>query len=101
VSIPFTQFLRPDGRRRFVEIELEDFVEHAAHEIIEKGGRFTVEELVDGTVSLACEFKVPSEDDEERDITIEVCPNGPAVPEAAKKMILRAREFLIKERVLK
>ena len=85
-SIPFTQFLRPDGRTRAVLIDRPDAIALKAGELIARGYRFEVEELMDGTVSMTVEHA----DCEDGPFAIELCPNGPAVPETVDRLIADA-----------
>src|SRR5215831_21154832 len=94
MSIPFTQYLRPDGRRRAVEIDMSQEVEDLAERFIVAGGRYECEELTTGHASLTAVYDVDGED---QDIAIEVCPNGPEVLGRVEKLvrrsILRLREL--------
>lgn len=72
VAIPFTQFMRPDGRPVEVSIERPDHVAAKAKSIIDRGYRFECEHLTTGEVSLT----VAGEDD---DLDIEICSNGPGL----------------------
>jgi hypothetical protein len=91
MSIPFTQYLRPDGRRRPTEIDMPGEVEALAHKFIGAGGRFESEELMTGHVSLTAVHTV---EDEPQDIVIEVCANGPAVPDAVERLVHAADRWL-------
>ena len=51
MSIPFTQYLRPDGRKRAVEIDMSKEVEDLAKRFIAAGGRYECEELTTGHAS--------------------------------------------------
>lgn len=81
-AIPFTQFLRPDGRQTSLTIERPADVAELAKAIIGRGYRFECEELVTGYVSLTVA-------DDKGDHDIEVVPNGPEVPAAIDRMIRR------------
>jgi hypothetical protein len=87
MSIPFTQFLRPNGRRRPTTIERPQLIEDLASAIDVAGGRFTCEELSTGEVSVACEFN-------DMDIAIEVCANGPPVEAAVDRMVKAAYKHI-------
>lgn len=80
-SIPFTQFLRPDGRRASVAIIRPAPVLEKASAIIAAGFRFECEELATGHASLTIA-------DDEGDHAIEVVVNGPGVPEAVDRLVL-------------
>lgn len=86
IMIPFTQYLLPDGRKRQVGVERPPDIEALAERFIASGGWFEAEILTTGEVSLtACD----TIDDEPQDIDIELAPNGPEVPEAVDRLILR------------
>lgn len=80
--IPFTQYLRPDGRRTAVEIDRPDDIEQRARRFIEAGGRFECEHLTTGHVSLTAVWK-------DEDAAIEVVANGPEVPAAVDRLVVR------------
>lgn len=80
--IPFTQFLRPDGRQRVALINRPDEVAEQAERIIAAGYHFECEELSTGHVSFAV-----SNGDGDHDI--EVCLNGPGVPVFVDRLIIR------------
>lgn len=80
MSIPFTQFMRPDGREKPVTVNRPSDVEILAGKVVEVGGRFTIEELMTGAVSVACEY-------DENDVACEIVPNGPQVPGAVDRVI--------------
>jgi len=94
MSIPFTQYLRPNGRRRDVEIDMPQEVEDLAKSFIAAGGRYECEELTTGHASLTAVYEVDGED---QDIAIEVCPNGPEVPPRVEKLV-RTSILRLKER---
>jgi hypothetical protein len=76
MTIAFTQYLRPDGRKRSCEIDRPPKVEALAEQFIAVGGRYECEELTTGDVSLTAVYEVDGED---QDVAIELCINGPAV----------------------
>ena len=87
--IPFTQYLRPDGRRTPVEIDRPPEIETLAHEFIDRGGYFECEELTTGHASLTAGHP----DAEQGDIAIEVVKNGPAVPDAVDRLVKTAHAW--------
>ena len=93
--IPFTQYLRPDGRKQSVEVERPDDIERLAQEFIAAGGYFECEELTTGQVSLTAGH--PS--CEAGDMAIVICENGPSVPGAVDKLVANAIEWLRREYV--
>ncbi len=87
MSIPFTQYLRPDGRKRATAIDMPADVEALAHAFIERSGWFEVEELTTGDASLtACHLV----DGEPQDIAIRVVENGPPVVSAVDALVREA-----------
>ena len=90
MSIPFIQYLRPNGRTKPVSIERSSEIEAMAQEIRAKGYHFECEVLSEGTAS----FTVVSPDDEIGDVDIELVPNGPDVPDAVDRLVRRAFEKL-------
>jgi len=87
MSIPFIQFLRPNGERKAVEIDMPDPIEEKARVLLKAGCRFEIEELTTGEINMECMVG-------EICVAGEVCPNGPAVPEAVQRMVLDAYERL-------
>jgi len=79
-SIPFTQFLLPDGRRTQVSIERPEPILEKAQAIIDAGYRFECEELVTGQASFTIS-------DDDGDAAIEVVMNGPGVPAAVDRLV--------------
>jgi len=80
-KIPFTQYLRPHGKRQAVFFytdskELYD----KAQRIIDSGLAFECEVLMNGVVS----FTISNG---EEDLAIELAENGPKVPAAVTKLI--------------
>ncbi len=84
MSIPFTQYIMPSGRKEPVTIERPADIEEKAHEIIRKGYVFECEMLSDmNSISLTIT------DPTEGDMDGEVVPNGPGVPDAIDRMVTR------------
>jgi len=81
-EIPFTQYLRPNGRKAEVSIDRPDEIANLAHRIIERGFRFECEHLTTGHASLT----IAGPDDDE---DIEVVQNEPDVPIAIDRMVKR------------
>mgnify|MGYP001568084994 FL=1 len=92
-EIEFTQFLRPNGRRRQVRVQRPEKVTKSATAVVAAGGRFESEELMDGTVSMTVEH--PDWERKDRGpVAIELCPNGPSVPETVDKLVMAALSAL-------
>lgn len=81
-EIPFTQYLRPNGRRIEVSIDRPNEISDLAQKIIERGFRFECEELTTGHASLTIAGPEYDED-------IQLVKNGPAVPDAVDKLVRR------------
>lgn len=81
-DIPFTQYMRPNGRPVPVTIDRPDEISSLAERIIESGYRFECEHLMTGHAS----FTIAGPDD---DLDIEVVRNGPDVPVAIDRMVMR------------
>jgi hypothetical protein len=86
-DVPFTQYLRPNGRKVDVTIDRPDDIADKAFEIIAKGYRFECEQLTTGDVS----FTIAGDDE---DVDIELCFNGVEVPAAVDRLIERAHKKL-------
>ena len=92
MSIPFTQYLRPDGRKRTISIEMPKEVEDTAYRFIEAGGWYEAEVLGGGTVSLTACFVVG--DDGPQDVAIELADNGPGIKDSVTKLIRSSIEYV-------
>ena len=90
--VKFTQYMRPDGRRKAVAIDCDKSTERKAEEVIKAGYGFSVEVLVSGEVSFTCEEC----SDEDEVVAHEICPNGPQVPGAVVRLINTAYRSLPK-----
>lgn len=82
VAIPFTQYLKPNGRRADVSIERPAHIASMADRIMERGYRFECEVLTTGQVSLTIA-------DYEGDHDIELCNNGIEVPATVDRLVTR------------
>ena len=91
MSIPFVQFLMPDGRQKPKFIDRPPEIEAMAAAVIESGLRFEVEMLSDyRTVSLTVADPV-----EGVDLFIELAPNGPEMLDAVDKLVRDAHQSLV------
>lgn len=93
MSIPFTQFLMPDGRRDQVTIQRPAEIEEQAHAIIARGFGFEIEILTTGQISM----EICSPETAKKDavvLTHEICRNGPEVLESVDKMVREAFRVL-------
>lgn len=81
--VPFRQYLRPDGRQKDIEISRPDDIHGLAEKVLESGRyRFEAEVLMTGQVSVTC-----FDTKDEVDIAIEICANGPDVPDRVDTLI--------------
>jgi len=95
--IPFTQFMRPDGRRVSNPWDTKDPIsvnagfteehEQKALALVEAGCRFEVEVLMNGRVHMDCQTS-----DGETVLANTVCDNDTQVPDHVKHLIERAHE---------
>ncbi len=86
ISIPFTQYILPDGRKVSTTIHCHANVEEKAKQIIDRGFRFECEILTTGEVSLTIT------NDEDGDVAIKIVPNSPAVRSAVESLIKEFQE---------
>ena len=84
MSIYFTQYIPPHGRRERVSIERPDEIEAMAQEIRARGFVFECEKLSNGVVSLTVT------DPEEGDVCIELAFDEKKVPEHVDNLVRRA-----------
>jgi hypothetical protein len=62
MTICFTQYLRPNGRRRGVEVDRSPEIEAMAKRFVVAGGRYECEALTTGHASLTAVHAVDGED---------------------------------------
>ena len=95
MEVHFTQFMRPDGRRKAHVIDRPDDIGLAAQELIDAGCHLDIEALRTGHISMSVE----REDDEgETDVlSNRVCGNGPPVPVNVDEMIREAHAKLMED----
>lgn len=98
MSIKFTQYLMPDGRKQEVTIERDANVEQMANELIQLGYKFEIEMLRTGEISMTIEH--PSNEDGEP-LVIRVIPNGPLVPIMVDDMVFEGYTIVKKVKNLK
>jgi len=89
MSIEFTQYLLPNGRKRTVRIERPIEIEALADEIVMSNLVFETEMLMTGQISLTVSNR-------EEDLDSEIVPNGPEVPLAVDRLVKRVYETLKK-----
>ena len=90
MSIPFTQFIRSDGRQRQITIDVPAGIEAMAQKLIAHGCRFESEVLRTSEVSILCVD--PEAEEEHRVLAWEVVAvaNGPEVLEAVVTLVQEA-----------
>ena len=88
----FTQYLRPDGRRHAVSIERDGDIATKAASVRTAGGRFEIEVLGDGTISMTIERD--NADGEVDILSAQLCANGTAVPETVDVLVEEAYRAL-------
>jgi hypothetical protein len=86
-SIPFTQYLRPQGHTQRIAVRRPFAITQKAKHILSLGYVFEIEVLRTGQVSVSIADNKKGED-----VEIEVCNNGPEVLIAVDTMIRRFNE---------
>ncbi len=85
-NIPFTQYLRPDGRRQEISIQVSDELGDLADGVLSDDRyAFEAEVLTDGSVSITC-----ADQQEQEDIAISICPNAPDKVRNSVEAVIRA-----------
>jgi hypothetical protein len=92
MSIKFTQFLRPNGKPVPTEIEMPENIEKMAHELINAGCRFEIEELGTGVIHMDCTMK-----GSEGPLALELCENGPPIVEAVERLVKDSHSLVFPE----
>lgn len=82
-EVEFTQFLRPNGRKKPVFMPTSKTAADKAEEIKSAGYKFEVEVLTTGHVSATIADPI-----KEEDLAIVLVPNGTGLSESVSKMIL-------------
>lgn len=83
LDVVFTQFLRPNGKRRLVWVGVSPELKAQAEDLIAEGFRFECEELPTGKVFLDC-------CDAEYQLANALVEQGPPIPIAVAELIARA-----------
>ena len=78
--ITFTQYVRPDGHKKEIQITRPYAIERLARLFVEAGGRYEAEILTTGEVSLTAHM-------DGEDMKIVLCENGPKVPDAVDRLV--------------
>ena len=94
MAIPFTQFLRPNARRRTISVMAAEDVEKKAHNLIARGCRFEAEVLSTGIVHFSVEITKAGEDEV---LANALCENGPVIEQTIEKLVEEAWTILGKD----
>lgn len=92
MSIPFTQFLRPDGTQREMLIDRPADIERKARYIVECGLKFQIETLNTGGVYMECYNPIS-----DTTVTNHICENDERVLCGVDRLINQAYSWLILE----
>jgi len=87
MSIPFTQYLLPNGRKSYQLIDRPEDIEDIARRFIASGGRYECEVLRTGEVSLTA---VKYDDD----VEIVLSANGPSIPDKVDELVRRSERHI-------
>jgi hypothetical protein len=82
-TVPFTQFLRPDGRRKVIALAVDKNTHEKAMTIINAGLSFEIEILTTGVVSATLSSR-------DADLLFDVGPNDDTLPGRMCRLIDRA-----------
>lgn len=96
MSIPFTQYLMPDGHKSPVTIDMPEETEALSRHAITAGGYFECEVLPTYEVAL---YAYGPGDQDESLISMEVVTNGPPVVDAVERIVKAAHARLCVEAV--
>lgn len=91
MTIPFTQYLRPDGRKRPVTINRSLDIEDKAAQVMKLGYAFEIEELITGQVSMTVTSS-------EGDLIIKICDNDPSVLHTVDTLVSDAYDQIVLRR---
>lgn len=92
MTIPFTQYLLPNGRIRRINIERPKEIEEIAQRFIKAGGRYECEILSTGEASITAVKMVRGQDG---DVAIAVGPNdAEKVGELVDRVVRDSEKFI-------
>jgi hypothetical protein len=80
MTVPVTQYIPPNGRRKLITTELDATLLPQYKEMVAAGFNFSAEILGTGVISLCIE-------NEDYDATCELADNGPQVQEKMEQML--------------
>ena len=86
-AIPFTQYIRPRGRKKSLLIVRPAMILHKAEAIINSGYRFEIEELSTGMISMTIVGFDPSTG-EEGDVAHKLTRNDKSVPSKVDDLVM-------------
>jgi hypothetical protein len=95
--IRFTEYVLPDGRQRDAYVERPAEIEALASEVVAAGGRFEIEMLRTGYVSMEV---VGGDDGDPFNVAIEICGNAQCVIGDAVDRLVRDAHACIIDGVL-
>ncbi len=93
MRIDLIQYIRPSGRPSSVHTEVSDDLKGAYEEIQRAGWRLEAEVLLTGEVALSVHNPEGGPDAQGEDVAVELCPNGPEVQNALRRLIKRAANY--------
>lgn len=91
--IPFTQYLMPLGRTMTNKISRPADIEALAQKFIEAGGRYEIEMLSVGLISLTAAAIVNGEDTDV--VGPLLCQNNEEVPLAVDELVHKSQAFIV------
>ncbi len=95
MSIPFTEYMLPNGRTRQQIIDRPKEIEERAHRLIQAGVKFEIEVLTTGQISMETIYEPKDEP-----IIGEICSNGPQVPICVDKLVNNTMDILVKKNII-
>lgn len=96
--IPFTQYLRPHGRKININIDIDFTTGEMAKKLISAGAIFEIEVLSTGLASLECINTNVDEDDLMFCLSGQLVPNEQDVKEAVVKLVQDAHRRMFGEK---
>lgn len=84
LTIPFTQYMRPNGRKVPQQFPCDQETYDKAQQLLELGLRFEAEVLMNDM----CSFTIFDPMSDIGDVAIKLCMNGPKVPETVKALVI-------------
>ena len=91
MTIIFTQFSRPNGRRSKVEIDRPTDIDKMARDLVRMGYDFEIEVLGGDEIHMTVS-------NEDGDLCSRICENGPSVPSCVDDLITEAHWIIFVDR---